>query len=856
MDDFEIVAYDTVPLRPFPSKPSLAERSSAVQKWLQPTEYLSPGNELMKHLHSHVPGTGSWLREAPAFRIWSGSAEPTCLAIKGVAGSGKSVFAASTIRQLQQSEPDTPILFFFFRQIVEKNHSAKYLVRDFALQLLPRSDTLLDKLEVLSKLCGVDGSEHGALWDALVDAICRTDKVCFVVDALDEMDDEDFDVISCLCGVGDRHGSKARVLLTCRPIPKIEDALRGLAVPQLKLEPSLIYPGVAKYVSLSMATLERTLSPEKEELVKQTICERAQGLFLHASEQTLPGCLERLPRNLREVYDAMLLEHAKRSGVSQEEQARILMCVTHSTWPLRLIELGYLVARMKSTDDLKEGKALVKASCGRLLEILEDESVSVIHHSFTEFLHYEARGSSSSPFLYLTLPRRMRYSWNYLCKSGSETDADGLELHTSFDDQEDEEEDYDIRRIKIKQRDDLLEDMALSQPLMKYTTNIFHHIEKVGGEGRVFAALDAYLLPGKSAFAILMLNFSRISHYNRRIRPCGAFNVLQLVAIEGMVQYLKHLSEIEEVKFDEPDGDGRTPLSYAAEIGYVDIVSHLLEQGVNPESDDSNGQTPLHHASRAGQVEAIIEEHEIVGPFFELEGLDMERKGRDERSLLISACIPSVSPHDHIYEYGTEWVHWEAGFLALERDAEPNAIDAAGRTALHWLCTMKQLFDDSHEILLAALIGAGPSAIHLHDKAGATPLQLALQSFQLYTINTLLEHGATPDEPDPQGDTALHQCARHMTGRKSIALQASKLFLIFLQKGLRHQRAQSAARDAPARLHGLGMAAEGKRVWGEGTETGREGGHGGGGGGGRGPTHERRRPRHLPERRGGLALHR
>lgn len=246
LDDFEIVARDAVPLQPLSSKPSLAERRLVIQKWLQPTEYLSPGNELMKHVNSHVHGTGSWLREAPAFQTWSGSAEPSCLAIKGVAGNGKSVFAASTIRRLQQLEPDTSIIFFFFRQIVEKNHSAKYLVRDFASQLIPWSDTLLDQLETLSESCGLDGSEHDALWGALVEAICRTDKVFCVVDALDEMDNEDFDVINRLCSIGNHYDSRARVLLTCRPIPRIEDALRELAVPQLKLEPSLIYPDVAK----------------------------------------------------------------------------------------------------------------------------------------------------------------------------------------------------------------------------------------------------------------------------------------------------------------------------------------------------------------------------------------------------------------------------------------------------------------------------------------------------------------------------------------------------------------------------------------------------------------------------------
>lgn len=39
--------------------------------------------------------------------------------------------------------------------------------------------------------------------------------------------------------------------------------------------------------------------------------------------------------------------------------------------------------RHQQENVLREGKRLIRASCGLLLEILENENVSVIHHSFT-----------------------------------------------------------------------------------------------------------------------------------------------------------------------------------------------------------------------------------------------------------------------------------------------------------------------------------------------------------------------------------------------------------------------------------------------------------------------------------------
>jgi len=91
----------------------------------------------------------------------------------------------------------------------------------------------------------------------------------------------------------------------------------------------------------------------------------------------------------------MLAEHEKRSGVTQEQQFAILQCVTYSSRPLRLIELGSIIAWMRNGVTLKEGKALVRASCGRLLEILEDESVSIIHGIFAR-LDSEGRASGLS----------------------------------------------------------------------------------------------------------------------------------------------------------------------------------------------------------------------------------------------------------------------------------------------------------------------------------------------------------------------------------------------------------------------------------------------------------------------------
>ena len=165
-----------------------------LRKWLQPTEYLSLGNEYKKHLNSYVPGTGDWLRESEIVRNWEDGTKKGCLWVKGIPGSGKSVFAASTVRTLAETQDANgrmvPGLFFFFRQIVEKNHDPKYLVRDWAAQLLQISSDFREKISELSKESGVDGIEMTKLWDVFVESLEGMEKVYCIADALDEMDDQ------------------------------------------------------------------------------------------------------------------------------------------------------------------------------------------------------------------------------------------------------------------------------------------------------------------------------------------------------------------------------------------------------------------------------------------------------------------------------------------------------------------------------------------------------------------------------------------------------------------------------------------------------------------------------------------
>jgi hypothetical protein len=154
---------------------------------LQPTEYDNEWGEFRKHLASHLPGTGNWLFSSDVYQQWHSNQDKGLLWIRGIPGSGKSVFAASIVHRLRQEK--CPMLYFFFRQIIDANHSPTAALRDWLAQLLPFSPPLQAALkEYVDKNRHVDSLSSDDLWRHLRQATIYIPKVYCVVDALDEMD--------------------------------------------------------------------------------------------------------------------------------------------------------------------------------------------------------------------------------------------------------------------------------------------------------------------------------------------------------------------------------------------------------------------------------------------------------------------------------------------------------------------------------------------------------------------------------------------------------------------------------------------------------------------------------------------
>lgn len=131
----------------------------------------------------------------------------------------------------------------------------------------------------------------------------------------------------------------------------------------------------------------------------------------------------------------------------------------------------------------------------------------------------------------------------------------------------------------------------------------------------------------------------------------------------------------------------------------------------------------------------------------------------------------------------------------VSKGANIEAVDNDGKNALH--CLLDSKAHNTNQVPTLSYLLAqpvGPKLLKQKDNEGFTPLQGALKRRSLWAINILLEHGADPLEPDPEGNTALHRLARWLPDR--YPTQEAGLFKHFLSLGA-DIHAPNAAGETP-----------------------------------------------------------
>jgi hypothetical protein len=312
-------------------------------------------------------------------------------------------------------------------------------------------------------------------------------------------------------------------------------------------------------------------------LIRDAVPGRANGLFLYAKLAMdaflKPGAnigqvLLHLPVDLNALYNNLLEEHARRSNVPAEVQSLILQAITHTTRPLRLLELATMVHCVSpdgcdgSKRDLKATKDLVRAACGPLLEILPDETVSVVHHSFTEFLNGITRSDASSSGYHILQPgpTHSKLALACLCylQSGCLNSVDAVvkqrrwarawTYRSPWNPGDDDYYSNSIPEPDVQLR--------LQHPFLEYAVGYWHHhvhrSETAGhDQTELNAEIGKFLGDDEAMKAWLQLSWSDYTDEAR-------ITQLHIAARAGLVSCAEEL--LGSIEVDAQDALGKTPL--------------------------------------------------------------------------------------------------------------------------------------------------------------------------------------------------------------------------------------------------------------------------------------------------------
>lgn len=186
------------------------------------------------------------------------------------------------------------------------------------------------------------------------------------------------------------------------------------------------------------------------------------------------------------------------------------------------------------------------------------------------------------------------------------------------------------------------------------------------------------------------------------------------------------------------DENGYTKLLKAIEENDIDNINTLLKNGADinlPKKKSSkkmfsDGFTPLHLACYKNNLEII---KLLLG-----NGANVELRNEDGYTSLHVACTSK---------------NFDTIKLLLDNGADVNAINQYGQRPLHISCVGP--YPEMPKII-KLLLDHGAN-VNQTDENGATPLTIIATSYDLESLNLLLESGADPNVKDRVfGSTPLH----------------------------------------------------------------------------------------------------
>ncbi|MDP8200533.1 MAG: ankyrin repeat domain-containing protein [Candidatus Tenebribacter burtonii] len=198
----------------------------------------------------------------------------------------------------------------------------------------------------------------------------------------------------------------------------------------------------------------------------------------------------------------------------------------------------------------------------------------------------------------------------------------------------------------------------------------------------------------------------------------------------GNLDSLKFFLKTHPNQFDTVDNRQSTPLMFACDRGYLDIVKFMVEEGANLNKQDVDGDTPL--------IWAIAKNHYSIAEYLIQNKADVNILNKNHINALFWA----------IYRADERMVK-----LLIDNGIDLGVQDYEGNTALH-------IAGINQKVEIAKLLVDSGADLEDRESRGRTPLVLtAREHGNLEIIKHMIENGADVNSSDNYGSTALELTA-------------------------------------------------------------------------------------------------
>ncbi|KAJ7784218.1 ankyrin repeat-containing domain protein [Mycena metata] len=728
-----------------------------------------------------TPGTGAWFLEHPKFKDWTVEDDAKILWCPGGPGVGKTILASLIVKHMRDRFPQAGIACVFCDYKQQDTFTATELIASILRQLMLGRSAIPESIRKLYDEFNTGytrPSDMNSLMSAL-QALVHP-RFYLIIDALDEcstLDATRDQFVSAIRSLANH--SKVHILITSRDVPDLSQEFIGETRIVINADGDDLHAYITHRLDTEHR-LKRLIKADvdlRNAIVAQ-VTEKAAGMFLLArlhvdslasklNLKALHTALTTLPQELHGSYN----ETMKRVRTQTEEEStlafQVFLWLTYSKTQLTVGQLEHALAVTVDMNDMEYDMIvdvnIFVSLCGGLV-VFEDESsdssVRLVHYTTQEY--FQSEGNSLFPEAHLAITTTcLRYlsfdtfghqsydkklesqkfplaeyaatNWGHhageceeiLCTAHSHWILKFLQndkkvsctAHYAFDGRGAYLGAHVLARFGLPRLMTMLLDNNIPLDILdsKQCTLLFYascygHLPIV----ELLVERATHLNPLSQ---VHILNPNCIGLWNKEKTP------LHYAAHHKSTEITQFLLQLPGINPDIRDAsfgrtDGRTPLSYAAETGPIELLDLLLSQGkANPNFLSAIGRTPLSYASQAGNLDTVVLllKHPSIQP-------DL----REHNRLGVFA-----TPLAHAAEEG----HLEIVEALMSRDdVDVNAADEDGQTPLSYAVL------GGHYQILQTLLRHPRIQTDVADNHGMTPLMHAAQAGSEPAFQCLINH--------------------------------------------------------------------------------------------------------------------